>query len=354
MMIERSNVHSFDVALACEVGVEKAILLGNILFWIHENEQRNSQAHFRDGRYWTYDTGKNLSSKYPYLTEKSIYRWLKELSVDGWIVTARYNDHQLDKTTWFARGERLENWLSDPISQNGKCKSQNETPISQSESCISQNETSISQIDPPISQNEKSTIYKDTDNKPDNKPNTKQSINGDLMAGERVEVAAENTVPVGEEKKGKPPRIPPAPPNIPFEIWWDAYGKKRDRDDCETTWAKLTDTERTQALEHTKAYTAVTPKYFRKDPIRYLKKKSWNDEIIAYDEQPSTTRKGPAAANGTGYAAGATNIGPPKNGNHRPLKRKAYIQPDHLRRDSPNGGDPDPDGNRYTIVLDVE
>ncbi len=83
--------HSFDVSLACQVGIEKAILLGNIQFWIAENEKRKSANHFRKGVYWTYDTAANLQQKYPYMNWKSIYRWLKELETSGWIVTDSFN-----------------------------------------------------------------------------------------------------------------------------------------------------------------------------------------------------------------------------------------------------------------------
>jgi DNA-binding PadR family transcriptional regulator len=156
MAAKKEEQHTFDVTLAVEVGIEKAILLGGFHFWITENEKRKSELHFREGAYWTYDTAKGLAGKYPYLKEKSIYRWLDELEQEGWIKKRQFAlKGNLDKTTWFGRGQRLLDWLSAPISQNENSNSQNEKSDSQNENSISQNETTNSQ-------NEKSLYNKET------------------------------------------------------------------------------------------------------------------------------------------------------------------------------------------------
>lgn len=48
--------HSFNPLLAKEVGIECAILLYNIEFWIEKNKANNK--HFYEGRYWTYNSTK--------------------------------------------------------------------------------------------------------------------------------------------------------------------------------------------------------------------------------------------------------------------------------------------------------
>ena len=44
--------HIFDVNIAKEYGIEIAILLENMNFWLEKNRANNT--NFFDGRYWTY------------------------------------------------------------------------------------------------------------------------------------------------------------------------------------------------------------------------------------------------------------------------------------------------------------
>lgn len=67
----------------------------------------------------------------------------------------------------------------------------------------------------------------------------------------------------------------------PFETFWNTYDKMRNRGDCEFVWQRLSDTDKANIMQHVTKYIASTPnKKYRKDPITYLKKRSWEDEII--------------------------------------------------------------------------
>lgn len=74
--------------------------------------------------------------------------------------------------------------------------------------------------------------------------------------------------------------------NVPFEQFWEVYGKKRDKAECIKVWQSLTDGERLDIMAHIPKYKTYQPEEkFRKDPIRYLKKKSWMDEMPTTTEQ---------------------------------------------------------------------
>ena len=45
--------HTFDIDIAAKYGVEEAILLNHLWFWIQKNEAND--RHFHDGLYWTYN-----------------------------------------------------------------------------------------------------------------------------------------------------------------------------------------------------------------------------------------------------------------------------------------------------------
>lgn len=66
-----------------------------------------------------------------------------------------------------------------------------------------------------------------------------------------------------------------------FSDFWEAYDKKRERPLCEAAWAKMPQEDREAAMRAIPDYIASTPdKTYRKDPIRFLKHKGWENEII--------------------------------------------------------------------------
>lgn len=77
-------------------------------------------------------------------------------------------------------------------------------------------------------------------------------------------------------------------PDPDFETFWEAYGKKRGRRDVEAYWARLPARDKAAALSGVPGYVAANPDpAYRKDPIRYLRHRCWEDENY------STTDKKP-------------------------------------------------------------
>jgi len=92
--------HSFDVDEAVEYGVNKAVLINHLRYWLTKNKANESNCN--DGYYWTYNSSKAFGLLFPYFNPKSIGRWLRELENDGILVsTDKYNKLSFDKTKWF-------------------------------------------------------------------------------------------------------------------------------------------------------------------------------------------------------------------------------------------------------------
>ena len=70
--------------------------------------------------------------------------------------------------------------------------------------------------------------------------------------------------------------------NIPFDMFWQAYDKKRgDKFKLEKIWNNLTDMDRQNIMDYIPKYKIATPdKKYRKDPQTFFNNKSWNDELI--------------------------------------------------------------------------
>lgn len=92
--------HSFDIEIAAEYGIECAILLKHLYFWIKKNEANDE--NFFDGRYWTYNSVKAFSVLFPYMTERKVRYTLEKMEERGLIVVGNYNKSQYDRTKWYA------------------------------------------------------------------------------------------------------------------------------------------------------------------------------------------------------------------------------------------------------------
>lgn len=93
-------IHGFNVGVACEYGVNEAVLLQSIYEWVRMNEVRNE--HFHDGRYWDRDSIDALAQLFPYFTKRQIQYTLEKLEKHGLILVSNYNEQPLDQTRWYA------------------------------------------------------------------------------------------------------------------------------------------------------------------------------------------------------------------------------------------------------------
>jgi len=128
--MENSKVcHVFNVEDAVKHGVEKAIILYNIRFWLDKNKANRQGV--RDGYYWTYNSASAFAELFPYLHPRSITRWLTELEASGVLKSSdTYNKSKFDKTKWYTIPSEYSTSQSDSsIGQNGESKGQNDATI---------------------------------------------------------------------------------------------------------------------------------------------------------------------------------------------------------------------------------
>jgi len=101
-------IHFFDVDIAKEFGINEAVILNNLWYWIYQNKTNN--INYYDGHYWTYNSTKAYAQQFPYLSQRQIQNALKKLKEKGIIITGNYNKSAYDRTLWYAftkKGERI-------------------------------------------------------------------------------------------------------------------------------------------------------------------------------------------------------------------------------------------------------
>lgn len=92
--------HSFDVEIAKEYGIESAIILKHLSFWIQKNMA--CEKHCFNGIYWTYSSVKAFRELFPYMGEKQIRNNIDKLKKAGLIIVGEFNKSAYDRTKWYA------------------------------------------------------------------------------------------------------------------------------------------------------------------------------------------------------------------------------------------------------------
>ena len=106
--------HTFDPEIATKYGVNEAVLLQFIHFWIEHNKA--NEVHYNDGHYWMYNSVKAFGKQFPYMSPHVIRGALKKLEDEGLILTGNYNVTGYDRTTWYTLtqiGENVINHVSN-------------------------------------------------------------------------------------------------------------------------------------------------------------------------------------------------------------------------------------------------
>lgn len=101
----KPQMHHFDVEDAMKYGVEKAVVLSNIRFWLNNNKSKDLSTVKHDGYYWMYNTAKDMSNVLPYFTQSKVQRLLKQLEDEGVLIVGNYNKVKYDRTKWYTLSE---------------------------------------------------------------------------------------------------------------------------------------------------------------------------------------------------------------------------------------------------------
>jgi len=89
---------------------------------------------------------------------------------------------------------------------------------------------------------------------------------------------------------GTPKTYSPSPPSLKdlegFGNWYNLYNKKTTKKQASLYWHKnITKDMIPKIMQHTKLYIKDREKVYRKDPIRYLRDRVWEDEIISAEKK---------------------------------------------------------------------
>lgn len=136
--------HSFDVDDAVKHGVEAAVIISNLRYWIDRNKANKKNQ--RDGYYWTYNTGEAFAYLFPYWSRQKISRILRALEESKVIISGTYNNDCRDRTKWYT----LPEFKIEQETDNSHCSDLNNGMLKDEHSihCSDLNNVSLSNSKP--------------------------------------------------------------------------------------------------------------------------------------------------------------------------------------------------------------
>ena len=173
--------HSFNIEVASIYGIEEAILVHNLYFWIKKNVANGK--HYYDGRCWTYNSAKAFAEYFPYLSDTKIYRVLSRLEENGFIIKGNYNKDKSDRTKWYSFTDKgLEKLRAQGYDVNGFSGN------------LQNDEMQFAKMQNAICKNEKSILTNNTDKintnskKEDNKLSSKKTVDLSIVDASFLDV----------------------------------------------------------------------------------------------------------------------------------------------------------------------
>jgi hypothetical protein len=151
--------YNFNSNIAKEYGVDEAVFIQNIFYWINHNEANG--RHFYQERYWTYNTKNAFAKLFPFWTYAQVRNIIKKLMEKNVLLVGNFNENSWDKTSWFSLSDEVVEMLKNDVNTNKNASAKNDKSSCQ----ISPIE--LSELTIRTAKNDQSNIG--TNNKPYNK-----------------------------------------------------------------------------------------------------------------------------------------------------------------------------------------
>ena len=98
-MISGFNI-SLDLGIAQNLGIDAAIIYNHITYWLKINA-RKSETELIEGKYWMYETNKQMADFFGIYTEDQVSRAIKKLTDAELIIKKCLSKNPFDRTSWY-------------------------------------------------------------------------------------------------------------------------------------------------------------------------------------------------------------------------------------------------------------
>jgi hypothetical protein len=88
-------------SLATAIGLNEAIVVQQVHYWITHYREVNDRAHYRNGRWWVWNSYSEWKTNFPFWSEATIKRVCLNLEKMGVLMTAHLSENVWDRTKWY-------------------------------------------------------------------------------------------------------------------------------------------------------------------------------------------------------------------------------------------------------------
>lgn len=268
--------HYFNVELAKQYGIEEAIIIENLYFWIKKNVA--NEVNKNDGRYWTYNSAKAFAEIFPYMSARKISRVLASLYEKDAILKGNYNELSIDRTMWYS--------FTDELISVMDLQKYDVAKISDSYD-LTKNDTHLPKMSNGKTENDEPIPY----SKPYNNQHIKEEK--DKSFSKKDDFPSLAAEPPAEYEKPKKKRKVTPKDDALFEECWKEYRRKGNKALAKPIWDKIPQEVRERIMPHIKAYVSVRERSYQQDFERYLKDKTYDTVVyqrnnVIYDPEMFT------------------------------------------------------------------
>ena len=115
--------HHFNPVLAQTYGVDAAVFLHNIYFWLKHNKAY--EKNFYEGRYWTFNSLAAFCEAHPYWSRRQIERIISACKKNSLLLTGCFNQDKRDRTSWYSLSDKAMAYFSECATEVAGCISPN-------------------------------------------------------------------------------------------------------------------------------------------------------------------------------------------------------------------------------------
>lgn len=102
--------HHFSPDLADQYGVDVAIILHEIAYYVDYN--RRNGVNFHEGRWWMFNTLKSFCESHTYWTKNQVEYLLRKCKEKGLILTGHFHEGG-NRTTWYTLSDEIAEFFGD-------------------------------------------------------------------------------------------------------------------------------------------------------------------------------------------------------------------------------------------------
>lgn len=105
LLLSSKNNILINTQLAVEIGLNEAIVLRQVYYWVEHYEAENK--NFIDGKYWVYNSMKQWrSDNFPFMSEKTIERAFSSLRKKNLILVGDYSKDRMKRPNWYTINDK--------------------------------------------------------------------------------------------------------------------------------------------------------------------------------------------------------------------------------------------------------